>query len=983
MKKIARILFAAAAMVSVFSACVREPEMIPSAGEQTVLFTAEPIETRTAFTDPTGDSYPVLWTANDKQVKVMLNMTEAKDVDVTPSDDFKTASFVSSFKDTTTYTFFVVSPASAYLSHAEKVSGEVAYRLGVTVPSAQTPTAKSVDEAAQILVAKSETTTGTTAPEKVSLSFKHWTAYGKFSLTNLALGDAKIEAVDLTAEEPWAGRWYYFFADQTSKVNSGSNTITVNTTSASDIWFACAPVDLSGKKLTVKVKTDKGTLTKEITMPADRKFQSGKIACFNVDMKGIEIQEPQVYELVTKTDDLLYNSKIIIAAASSEYDFAIGTTQNNNNRKAEGVTRDGNKILDPSSSVEIFSLEAGTESGTYAFKGQDGKYIYAPGGGNYLRSTETKDAAASWAVTFKEGYVVLESKAADKTQRFLRYNKSNTVFSCYTETSSVRDSVALYKLVGSGESSFPTEKKESGLWIVNTSLTLNVGETKEIDIDYEKMDAGYFTDGGKITFTSDDETVAVYDADEEMVRGLKAGTCNITVKAVETANYKEATKICKVTVKEASQGGKTVAELLALTEGKLDNNSKEGDIADGLELGPVTVVAISGGNIIVKDNTGLMMVYKSNSGLSVGDVVNTTGKLQNFYGVAEFVPSGDIEKVSSGATVDHGTPAAFDEAAITAYQTGARSVKFVKVSGSLPTSKSSAYMNIGAQRVRIYNTDALDDADLGKQADVLAYAYGYHSQGYLQVIVVSYEANASAPFLTVDATSKTWAADATDAFTVNVSVQTGGSWTYTASGMDWATVAKDGNKLIVTPKAANTSSTAKEGTVTLTNSADATKTATVEFKQSGVVSGSSFVLDNDAIKAAHTESWTYTSGEKLITAADGSVWTCFNTYASKGQVTVQMNKGKGSYVLTPSVPSGKKITRLVATCNYYSDGTSSNPVTRTFDITDNGTAVLTDIKGDDLTAGVSISGTHSQLKIAPNEKNGGACYILNITVNFE
>jgi len=134
----------------------------------------------------------------------------------------------------------------------------------------------------------------------------------------------------------------------------------------------------------------------------------------------------------------------------------------------------------------------------------------------------------------------------------------------------------------------------------------------------------------------------------------------------------------------------------------------------------------------------------------------------------------------------------------------------------------------------------LDDADLGKQADVLAYAYGYHSQGYLQVIVVSYEANASAPFLTVDATSKTWAADATDAFTVNVSVQTGGSWTYTASGMDWATVAKDGNKLIVTPKAANTSSTAKEGTVTLTNSADATKTATVSFKQSAKPSGDGY-----------------------------------------------------------------------------------------------------------------------------------------------
>ena len=574
MKKIARILFAAAAMISVFSACVREPEMIPSAGEQTVLFTAEPIETRTAFTDPTGDSYPVLWTANDKQVKVMLNMTEAKDVDVTPSDDFKTASFVSSFKDTTTYTFFVVSPASAYLSHAEKVSGEVAYRLGVTVPSAQTPTAKSVDEAAQILVAKSETTTGTTAPEKVSLSFKHWTAYGKFSLTNLALGDAKIEAVDLTAEEPWAGRWYYFFADQTSKVNSGSNTITVNTTSASDIWFACAPVDLSGKKLTVKVKTDKGTLTKEITMPADRKFQSGKIACFNVDMKGIAIKESEVYELVSKAEDLLYQSKFIIAAASDDISFAIGTTQNPSNRKAEPVNKENGKIVDPSTAVEVFTLERGSIAGSYAFKTSDGKYIYAAGTtkNNHLKTKPDLDATGSWGLTFNDGYVVVKSlmDGGDAARAYLRYNPNNgnPMFSCYAKDSGVRDSVAIYKLVGSG-SEWPVEKKDSGLWLENKSLTVKVGETAEIGIDYEKLDEAYFSDGGKITFTSDDVTIATVD-DEGMVLGIKAGSsCTITVTALETAHYNPASKSCKVTVvgdDPTDAPSKTVAEFIAAAD---------------------------------------------------------------------------------------------------------------------------------------------------------------------------------------------------------------------------------------------------------------------------------------------------------------------------------------------------------------------------------------------------------------------------------
>ena len=976
MKKIARIIFAAAAMISVFSACVREPEMIPSAGEQTVLFTAEPIETRTAFTDPTGDSYPVLWTANDKQVKVMLNMTEAKDVDVTPSDDFKTASFVASFKDTTTYTFFVVSPASAYLSHYEKVSGEVAYRLGMTVPSAQTPTAKSVDEAAQILIAKSETTTGTTAPEKVSLSFKHWTAYGKFSLTNLALGDAKIEAVDLTAEEPWAGRWYYFFADQTSKVNSGSNTITVNTTSASDIWFACAPVDLSGKKLTVKVKTDKGTLTKEITMPADRKFQSGKIACFNVDMKGIEIQEPQVYELVTKTDDLLYNSKIIIAAASSEYDFAIGTTQNGNNRKAEGVTRDGIKILDPSSSVEIFSLEAGTESGTYAFKGQDGKYIYAPGGGNYLRSTETKDAAASWAVTFKEGYVILESKAADKTQRFLRYNKSNTVFSCYTETSSVRDSVALYKLVGSGESSFPTEKKESGLWLENTSLTVTVGESVEVAVDYDKMDAGYFTDGGSVTFSVDDATIATVDEDG-MAFGVKAGTCTVTVTAAETTNYRAATKTCSITVTDADKD-KTIADILALAAGKLDISTST-VIEERVTLQQAFVVAVGGSNFVIQDPTGVIMAYKKESGVAVGDAISIAGALQNYYGIAE-LNAGSITVLYSGAPVDHGAPVEFTESAIAAYLT-APVTQYCKISGTLPAD-GSAYMTVGKQNVALYDKDMYADK-YGMVADVYGYAIGRGSKGQVNFINVEIKEDASAPFLTVDATSKTWAADATDSFTVNVSVQTGGSWTYTASGMDWATVAKDGNKLIVTPKAANTSSTAKEGTVTLTNSADATKTATVEFKQSGVVSGSTYVLDSEAIKTAHADAWKYDSGNQTITATDGSAWICYNTYANKNQVTVQMRPTSNSTITTPAVPTGKRITRLAVSCAWNNDGSGGFETTRTMQILDGSTVVVASVTGKDLYEGIEIPGNHTQLSFGPTASGSGTMYVLNATVTFE
>ena len=129
-------------------------------------------------------------------------------------------------------------------------------------------------------------------PAKVTFSLDHWTAYGKLTLTNLALDGAEIEAVDLTAEIPWAGRWYYYPDTGEAKANPGAATITINTKATEDLWFACAPVDLSEKKLTVAVKTDKGTYTKEITLPAERKFESGKIARFTVDMAGIKPAAP-------------------------------------------------------------------------------------------------------------------------------------------------------------------------------------------------------------------------------------------------------------------------------------------------------------------------------------------------------------------------------------------------------------------------------------------------------------------------------------------------------------------------------------------------------------------------------------------------------------------------------------------------------------------------------------------------------------------
>lgn len=140
-----------------------------------------------------------------------------------------------------------------------------------------------------------------------------------------------------------------------------------------------------------------------------------------------------------------------------------------------------------------------------------------------------------------------------------------------------------------------------------------------------------------------------------------------------------------------------------------------------------------------------------------------------------------------------------------------------------------------------------------------------------------------------------------------------------------------------------------------------------------------YTLDSDAIKAAHSSAWSYTSGSKTITAKDGSKWTAYNTYANKNQITIQMNKEKKAYILTPKF-EGKSITNIAIENVQTADGTGigSKPI----DVlsADGKTTIASGISGEILTKGIVVDGTYDQLRIICNEKNGGATYIKSIAI---
>ena len=134
------------------------------------------------------------------------------------------------------------------------------------------------------------------------------------------------------------------------------------------------------------------------------------------------------------------------------------------------------------------------------------------------------------------------------------------------------------------------------------------------------------------------------------------------------------------------------------------------------------------------------------------------------------------------------------------------------------------------------NTTAKVNANL-RNNDIYGFAcYSDKIGGPLSLYRLDGPVDNTIPSLSVDQTSKVWAADATDAFVVKVTVNSeGGDWTVSPETLSWATIAVDktAGTITVTPNGANTAQTANEATLTVAHASDASLKAEISLKQNG------------------------------------------------------------------------------------------------------------------------------------------------------
>lgn len=522
MKKLTYII-AIATSVLAMASCQKEQNVTNSDDLTVVSFSTSEIQTKTAFGDKTAEGkYPTLWTGNEK-VGVAYNGSVYKG-NITSSTDGKSASFeiaIAQDANATNHNFYVISPADAFLSmNKDGAKGHI------KIETTQTPGEGTCDPAAQVIAASHKSETFDT---QINLAFSHVTAYGNLSIV-LPEEAGAVSNISLTGSKNIAGRFYYDFNGSLEE-STASSTISLLTSKVSDIFFACAPADLSGGKLDITVTTENGTYEKSIDLTGKTlKFESGIISKFTVN--GFAKKEAPASWIATDLADITATDEVVITMAKGGKVYAMTSDNGTKNPQAVLVTvKDGELSATPADNL-VWNIANDDGHLTIYPNGQTDKWLYSAASGTDVKvGNSTTNNIFTLDATTK----YLKNTGAN---RYLGvYN--NADWRCYTSTSTNIGGQTLCFYVKGGP-------------IDNTRPTLSVDQNSKVwaadATDAFVVKVTVNSEGGDWTVTPETLSWATVAVDKA------AGTITVTPNgANETKTANEAT----LTVTHASDASLT------------------------------------------------------------------------------------------------------------------------------------------------------------------------------------------------------------------------------------------------------------------------------------------------------------------------------------------------------------------------------------------------------------------------------------------
>ena len=140
------------------------------------------------------------------------------------------------------------------------------------------------------------------------------------------------------------------------------------------------------------------------------------------------------WKLVTNAANLTSGDEIAIVGIKENAYYAMGTTQNNNNRASVAATVDtATQTLTMTNDIQVITVEAGEVENTIALNVGNGYLYAASSSSNYLRTQETNNENGSWSVEIAATGVATLKAQGTNTRNWMRFNNTNNpyIFACY------------------------------------------------------------------------------------------------------------------------------------------------------------------------------------------------------------------------------------------------------------------------------------------------------------------------------------------------------------------------------------------------------------------------------------------------------------------------------------------------------------------------------------------------------------------------
>lgn len=337
------------------------------------------------------------------------------------------------------------------------------------------------------------------------------------------------------------------------------------------------------------------------------------------------------WQLVTDASTLSVGDSIIIAAA--DHDVAISTTQNNNNRGQAGITRVSN-LATLSDNVQVFVLQAGSQAGTFAIFDNDatGGYLYAASSSsNYMKTSSTlpTNGSGDWLITIaSSGAATVVAQTTAITRNHMRHNDGSSLFSCYAESSSVSELVAIYKYV-----ELEAQAVETPLFSVNSGI-YNTPQQVTITCATAGASIYYTLDGSEPTTASTLYTAPIAISTTTTLKAIaNVGSDN---SFVNVATYTFPTEVANIAAFKATSNSTNTTPYTI--------------------TGDVTFVHRNGSYMFVKDATGGLLIYDNTvitTTYNEGDIISggISGTLSVYNNQREMVPLFNTPAATGSTTV--------------------------------------------------------------------------------------------------------------------------------------------------------------------------------------------------------------------------------------------------------------------------------------------------------------------------------------------